>query len=412
MASLPVVNVTARIHDQEGAPVQGARIVMRLSTVERYAGLVVPAETTAVTDASGVAVLQVWPNALGTQGSEYVVSITHGTGCNTLCGNGAINRRFHVVVPNNDCNLLDIAELPPYEQKGPGQVIPDEVAFQASRAANAADRSQNILDAMLAAQGNVNDIRTLAESYKNAARMYADQAAESRNAARDAIETVNRNVLHFETGVVSRTEQAASSLTAEAGAAITRAKASALTAMEAASGSFIQEINTAGNTNLNGARAAIRNAEATALANINLAGKNALDALTEEAALFGEDFIALVERAESAAKKAACTAAAAANSATKACKCAERAEFALQNIRALILDAASSIVSREIIEEAIAKAQLGKMEMIMAYWGPLTAQLIRLADRHTADVSRLERSKIDMANDHQNMMEDFLHYKY
>lgn len=58
---IPMVNVTARIMDQRGRPVQRARITMRLTTVERFCGFVVPREVTAHTDNDGIAVLRVWP---------------------------------------------------------------------------------------------------------------------------------------------------------------------------------------------------------------------------------------------------------------------------------------------------------------------------------------------------------------
>lgn len=65
MSNLPTVNVTARVYDQSGKPVHKAVVTMRLTTVERYSGYIVPREVRAETDAAGKAVLAVWPNELG-----------------------------------------------------------------------------------------------------------------------------------------------------------------------------------------------------------------------------------------------------------------------------------------------------------------------------------------------------------
>ena len=83
---IPLVNVTARICDQQGRPVHRAQITMRLTTVERYCGLVVPREARAETDPQGNAVLRVWPNELGTEGSEYMVTISFPEACQASCG--------------------------------------------------------------------------------------------------------------------------------------------------------------------------------------------------------------------------------------------------------------------------------------------------------------------------------------
>ena len=42
MSNLPTVNVTARVYDQSGKPIHKAVVTMRLTTVERYSGYIVP----------------------------------------------------------------------------------------------------------------------------------------------------------------------------------------------------------------------------------------------------------------------------------------------------------------------------------------------------------------------------------
>lgn len=404
MADLPKVRVYARIHDQNGAPVSGARVGMRLTTMERYGGLIVPRETSQITDRDGLAVLEVFPNELGSEGSEYLVTVSHSVSCQSVCGNGGLNRRFYVSVPNSDCNLTDIANLPPYEQRGAGQLIPSEVAFQASQAANAADRCQSILEELQGLEATFSRLGSLAETAKRAAQNFAAKAENHEQAAQEAVARFEESVAHFENGVVGRTETAANALVAEATARVTRAKADALENIERRSAENISAIENTGASVLAGARNRIRNDELAALERIADAGNKALEALKEEAALFNEDFEALLERALAAAKRAACSAAAASLSATKACQCAERAELAERNIKALIFDAASSIVTDEIIAEAAERARKGALESAKAVWGPLAEQIIRLTDRHTEDTARLERDKVKLAIRHQEML--------
>ena len=76
-AVIPTVKVMATLYDQLGVPVKGANITMKLTNVERYRGYVVPHKVIAETDENGVAALFVWPNELGTEGSEYEVIIRY-----------------------------------------------------------------------------------------------------------------------------------------------------------------------------------------------------------------------------------------------------------------------------------------------------------------------------------------------
>ena len=105
---IPVVNVTFTAFDQSGAPVVGGRITARLDKTETYNGFVVPEEVSATTDASGVAVLQLWPNALGVAGSLYRVR----------AWNPDTGRKFldaTISVPNSNCALeqIIVQEPPP-----------------------------------------------------------------------------------------------------------------------------------------------------------------------------------------------------------------------------------------------------------------------------------------------------------
>jgi hypothetical protein len=130
--SIPTVNVTVQVNDSSGSPVEGAHIVAKLTTTEKHDGFVVPANANAETDATGMAVLALWPNELGTEGSEYRIRII-----NPVTGKSDV---LYVTVPNQDCNLADIADLDPYA-KASYSVLLDAKVDQntANIATNAAD---------------------------------------------------------------------------------------------------------------------------------------------------------------------------------------------------------------------------------------------------------------------------------
>ena len=116
---IPTVNVTVAVHEQDGSPVRDALVLAKLTAVERYNGYVVADEYTGRTDERGRAVVAVFPNELGSEGSEYRFRIVTPAG-----------KTFSVyaTVPNSDCNLHQICELEPSERRGAGQVVSTEMA--------------------------------------------------------------------------------------------------------------------------------------------------------------------------------------------------------------------------------------------------------------------------------------------
>jgi len=101
------VPVTCTASDQNGNPVAGARLTAKLNQTEIYQGLVVPEIVSAVAGADGVAILNLWPNQLGTQGSTYrITAVNPDTGKKYLDS--------QVSVPNSACNLHQILLLEPY----------------------------------------------------------------------------------------------------------------------------------------------------------------------------------------------------------------------------------------------------------------------------------------------------------
>ncbi|MBO5490724.1 MAG: hypothetical protein J5960_04775, partial [Desulfovibrio sp.] len=219
MSSIPLVPVRAQINDDAGRPVSGAQVRMKLTTTEKYQGLIVPREVIGITDANGMATLNVFPNELGSEGSEYDVHVTYvGTGSTGNCGCGCNGGnsggasvtfrpiRCHAVVPNSPCNLWDIVNLPPYEQRGAGQVLPAEVAGYAYNAAANADQARDYAQQAESAKSGIDAKVAQAESAKEAAQA-AQNAAEGF--ARDADETaidVQNLMRTFETSVTQRTE--------------------------------------------------------------------------------------------------------------------------------------------------------------------------------------------------------------
>lgn len=106
--SIPKVAVTIKLRKQDGSPFNGATVTATLSHIEIYNGLVIPKRTEGTTDAEGVAILDLFPNERGTEGSFYNFRIPSADGpwVNTI----------PVVIPDFDCNLWDIVALPPFNR--------------------------------------------------------------------------------------------------------------------------------------------------------------------------------------------------------------------------------------------------------------------------------------------------------
>ena len=128
--AIETTNVTVRVNDQTGNPVSGAIVSAKLMTTEKNTGFVLPREVTGETNDSGVVVLAVFPNELGTEGSEYQFRIEDPR-------TGKVVKIF-AVVPNADCELHTISELDRYELRGAGEVISSTVAANAATASAAA----------------------------------------------------------------------------------------------------------------------------------------------------------------------------------------------------------------------------------------------------------------------------------
>lgn len=103
----PTIAVTCAASDQGGESVAGGIYTAKLDQTEIYDGFVVPEQVTATADADGLAILNLWPNALGVNGSSYRITAR----------NPDTGKKFFdasVVVPNNPCNLYQIIQNAPF----------------------------------------------------------------------------------------------------------------------------------------------------------------------------------------------------------------------------------------------------------------------------------------------------------
>lgn len=104
---IPTVPVTCIASDQNGNLVAGAVYTAVLNQPEIYQGFVVPETVTATSNALGIAVLNLWPNALGVAGSMYTIRAVNPDKKNRFLN-------ATVAVPNSPCNLHNIITVAPY----------------------------------------------------------------------------------------------------------------------------------------------------------------------------------------------------------------------------------------------------------------------------------------------------------
>ena len=119
---LITVAVTCRAADQSGAPAAGALYRATLDRTDLDGGFVAPDTTEATAGDDGIAVLNLWPNALGASASSYRVRAWLPDGSKFL--------DVRVAVPNSDCRLDEIVMRAPYP--------PIDAAEQALRTAQGA----------------------------------------------------------------------------------------------------------------------------------------------------------------------------------------------------------------------------------------------------------------------------------
>ena len=358
MSNLPLVDVSAQVNDQQGRPCAGAVVKMRLCSPDKYQGLIVPREVIASTDANGHCVLRVFPNALGYEGSVYDVHISFPGAGAGVCGRNTVpapmrSIRQKVYVPNEDCNLMDIMDLSPREPLPAGSLIPDEVAGYAAQAANSAAAARSHAEAATSSLAQTGTYVAQAEAAKDAAQVAESSAATQAKRAKRLVDSVDETICNFETSVTQRVEKTAGLLTADATRCIREQEAVSLAAIEQRSGEALDEISQTASSARTEALEVVRNAEQNAVHAVEDARDGALDDLREVGGQFEEDFLALTERAEGAAKKAGCSAAGAANSAAKD---KEYVEGVGDDVKQAVRDVAVDMLTPQVITEAVDRA--------------------------------------------------------
>lgn len=165
--AIPTVNLTVRIYDQDGGPVKDALIVASLSTPERYKGFIIPEEFRGTTDEDGRCVIKVFPNELGTEGSEYriIMKPKHGRSITVFA-----------TVPNVDCNLEEISNLEPYPVRGAGDIITAKVMASADSARQAANEARGNADYVRANLNTAIEGAIRAETAQDQAETHAAMA--------------------------------------------------------------------------------------------------------------------------------------------------------------------------------------------------------------------------------------------
>lgn len=279
------VPVTCSVFDQGGSPVAGARITAKLDQTEVYLGHVVPELITVTASAAGVAVLNLWPNALGVNGSLYrITAVNPDTGKKFL--------DTTVSVPNSACNLHQIITAEPYP------------ALDAS--AQALVAAQGALAAVTAQAGIATTQAGAASSSATGAAASATNAASSATAANNSA-----------TAAAASAGSAATSTTAagaQATAATTKAAESAASAATAATQAGIATTQAALATSNGAAQVAL----ATTQAGLANASANAAAASAVQGAASATSAGTAATSASAAQAGAAASAASATTASTQA----------------------------------------------------------------------------------------------
>ena len=306
--TLPVQPVTCRFFDQDGLPI-AARVSFKLTVQDTYNGIVVGPTADYVTceATTGIGVINLFPNALGSNGSQYTVkAVDSVTGrkilAETLC-----------TVPNSPCYLDLILNQEPFPSMdaseaamiavrvAAAQVISDRDAA-ATSAANAAISAGASADDVLMTHADVISTHTDAASVGAAA---SAASADATATAADRVQTgLDRAAA---AGSASSAATASTTATTKASEAQTSATNAATSATSA--GSSAGTATTAASTATTQATAAAgsattANTAATSAGNSATAAAGSATTATTQAAAAGNSATAAAGSATSAAGSA------------------------------------------------------------------------------------------------------------
>lgn len=271
------VNVTCYAADQNGNPVVGATVtaVLNRVDVDPAVGYVMPEEITGTSDENGICVLRLWPNQLGSTQSQYIFLIENPDTEQVL--------KLLATVPDANCNLHLVANLPAYPGKSDGQLAVDAILevvapVQANADQVAADRlvvaaaTADAVEAAVSAGDSADvaiaqaGIATTKASEANTSQLAALASEVAAEAAQTAAENAQAVVQASQNAAyASETNAAGSATTAstkasEAADSATNAANSATTATTKAGEA------SASATAANSSRIAAQSAETTAVA--------------------------------------------------------------------------------------------------------------------------------------------------
>lgn len=246
---LSTVNVRCAVYDQNGNPAVGSNVSAKLSALEISDGYVLPERVSGVTNAQGEVILALWPNALGAVASHYTFQISNPDTGKT--------ETIIAVIPNNDCELHLVANLPAYAGKTDGQLLLEEA-------------TSIILPAVASIEANVQiavDKAQIATTKASEGLASADAALVAQEAAQAAQITASEDA--------SRAMASAELATTKAGIAVASEGVATTKAAEAAT--------SAADTASDAATATAKANEATDAAAAALTSKNAVDVATATA---------------------------------------------------------------------------------------------------------------------------------
>lgn len=129
--ALPHTTVKFRLFNADGSVAVGLSVVAKLTHADTDAGAVVPDRVVrGASDLAGECLLDLWPNARGTTGSQYQVSVIR---------NGMVADEFTITVPESVSVVLaeSIKSAPPYPSVSVGQQLLEDAQQAVIDAGNA-----------------------------------------------------------------------------------------------------------------------------------------------------------------------------------------------------------------------------------------------------------------------------------
>ncbi len=134
-----LVKVTARFSYQHGWPAK-VRLSVKLTHPDVDSdGFYAPCEQIFESAANGHVVMDLWPNARGSTGSKYRFKVTDAE-------HGAKLLDIEGLVPDMDCYLSDIADMPLPASKPIGQLAVDSARLAAAEATSERDSITRLID--------------------------------------------------------------------------------------------------------------------------------------------------------------------------------------------------------------------------------------------------------------------------